>query len=106
MALAVSYFTSNTSALSSSTVLYTVASTGYSRDLVFANGSSLGVYFNFGSGATGATTTASFLVPAGQSVVLMGQAPTSAKIYALTAGGGTVPTGTVNLGWASVVSVI
>jgi hypothetical protein len=106
VALAVSYFTANTSATAASTVLYTVSSTAYSRDLVFANGSSSGVYFNVGSGATGATTTASFLVPSGQQAVLMGQAPVSAKIYFIPAGGATVPTGTVSLGWASVVSVI
>jgi hypothetical protein len=106
VALAVSYFTANTTAISTSTVLYTVPTTGYNRDLVFANGSAAGCYFNTGSGATGATTIASFLVPSGQSAVLMGQAPAGALIYAIPALGATAATGTISLGWASVVSVI
>ena len=54
--------------------------------------------------ATSAVTTSSFLVPAGQSVVLMGQAPTSAILYTCIASSG--GTSSVSLGWGSVVSVI
>lgn len=105
MALAVSYFTSNTSAISSSTALYTTSTTAYVRDLVVANGSTTPIFVSAGPAASSASSTASFGIAAGCQVVLMGQIPTSTILYATT-GTGTAPTGTVNLGWASVISVI
>jgi hypothetical protein len=106
VALAVAYFTANTTAISTSTPLYTTPSTGYNRDLVIANGSGAAVYVNTGTGATGATTVASFIVPQNGYVLIGGPVPVSTKIYAIPAAGATAATGTVELGWASVVSVI
>jgi len=106
VALAVAYFTANTTLFSVSTPLYTTSSTAYNRDLVIANGSGAAVYINAGSGATGATTTASFIVPQNGYVLIGGPVPVSTKIYAIPAAGATAATGTVELGWASVVSVI
>ena len=106
MALAVSYFTQNTTSVTTSAALYTTSSTAYNRDLVIANGSAVAIFVNTGPAAANALTTASFEIPAGQQVVLMGQVPTSMKVYVCAAGGQTAATGTINLGWASVVSVI
>ena len=103
MALAVSYFTTITTGISSSTALYTTASSGYYRDLVVANGSTTPIFVSAGAAAASATSTASFGIPAGQSVCLMGQVPTSTILYATT-GAGTA--NSISLGWASVVSVI
>ena len=102
MALAVSYFT--TATVTSSTSEYTVPATGYNRDLVVNNGATGAsnlLYVAMGTSSTSAAAATSFVVPPGQSLVLTGQAPVSAKLYAFSPG-----TATVNLGWASVVSVI
>ena len=102
MALAVAYFLTNTTGISSSTVLYTTGTT-YNRDLVVANGGTTPIFVGVGPAVTSAASTSSFEIPAGQSVCLMGAVPTSAKIYCTT-GAGTCSS--VSLGWASVVSVI
>ncbi len=101
MALAVNYFTVAT-AITSSTPIYTVATTGYTRDLVITNSGTNLCYVTLGASSTGAAAATGFAVPTGQSVVLTGQANAAAyKIYAYAA------TATnVSLGWASVVSVI
>lgn len=99
MALAVSYFT--TATITSSTTPYTIPATGYYRDLAINNGSTALLYVTMGTSASSAAAATGFLIPAGQTTVLMGQAPPSAKIYAYSPG-----TATVNLGWASVVSVV
>jgi hypothetical protein len=100
VALAVSYFTTATN-ITSSAAEYTVPSTGYYRDLAINNGSTALLYVTLGTAATSAAAATGFLVPAGQTTVLMGQAPPGAKLYAFSPG-----TATLNLGWASVVSVI
>ncbi len=103
MALAVSYFTQLTNISSSALVPYTIPSTGYYRDLVLSNGGTTPVFVSLGAAVTSAASTSSMEIPAGQSIVLMGQAPTSALMYAAT---GTGTCSTLQLGWASVVSVI
>jgi hypothetical protein len=99
VALSVAYFT--TATITSSTTPYTIPSTGYNRDLAVNNGSTALLYVTLGTAATSAAAATGMLIPAGQTMVLMGQAPPAAKLYAFSPG-----TATVNLGWASVVSVI
>jgi hypothetical protein len=105
VALAVSYFTTITSGITTTAALYTTPTTGYNRDLVIANGSTCAIYVSAGPAITGALTTSSFNIPSGQQVVLMGQVPTSTIAYACVAVSGNTAN-SVSLGWASVVSVI
>jgi hypothetical protein len=104
VALAVNWFTTATNITTSVQVPYTVPSTGYNRDLVIANGGTTPVFISFGPAVTSAITTSSFEIPSGQQVVVMGQAPTSAVMYAVA--GTSLTVSTMSLGWASVVSVI
>ena len=101
MAIAASYFLSNKQ-VTTTAVAYTLPTT-YNRDLVITAGTAA-IYVSMGA-ATSAVTTSSFLVPAGQSLVLMGAVPTSsAQIFTCIATSG--GTSSVSLGYASVVSVI
>lgn len=100
MAIAATYFTTATVTTSGS--VYTISATGYQRDLIVTNSGTANIWVALGSGATSAATTSSFQVPTGGSLVLTQcQAPTSAKLYAISSG-----TSSVSLGWGSVVSVI
>lgn len=105
MALAVAYSTAVTAAATTSTAIYTTATTGYQRDLVITNGGASTCFVSAGTGVTSASTTVSFAIPTGQSIVLEGQTPNSTIIYGFAAA---TPAGGLNLsvGYASVVSVI
>jgi len=105
VAIAASYFTAVTAAATTSTVLYTTATTGYQRDLVVANGGASTCFVSAGTGVSSASTTVSFAIPSGQTLVLMGDIPNSTKLYGFAAA---LPAGGLNLslGWGSVVSVI
>lgn len=104
MALAATYIL--TKAVTASAALYTVPSASsvpYLRDLILTNSGTVSLFISLGSGSTGALTTSSFQVPAGGSVVLSQcQVPSSAIVF------GTAPTGTgsLSVGYGSVVSVI
>lgn len=105
MALVASYFTAVTAAATTSTSVYTSSATAYNRDLVVTNGGASTCFVAVGPAVTAAASTGSFELPAGQSIVLMGQLPASSKVFAIqpVASAGTL---NVSLGWASVVSVI
>ncbi len=105
MALAASYFTAVTAAATTSTALYTSATSGYQRDLVVTNGGASTCFISAGTGVTSASTTVSFAVPTGQSLVLEGQLPNSTILFGFAAA---TPAGGLNvsLGWASEVAVI
>ena len=87
-------------------VAYTPPTT-YNRDLVITAGTAA-IYVGMGA-ATSAVTTSSFLIPPGQSLVLMGPPDGYRHLYRLTdlcvhrSFGGTR---SVSLGYASVVSVV
>ena len=99
MAITATYFT--TATVTTTATPYTIGSS-YNRDLVITAGTA-NIYVALGA-ATSAVTTSSFLIPAGQSVCLMGAAPTTAVVYTCIATSG--GTSSVSLGWGSVVSVI
>lgn len=105
MAIAASYFTAVTAAATTSTALYTTSTSAYQRDLVVTNGGASTCFIAAGTGVTSASTTVSFAVPSGESLVLMGQAPNSTILFGFAAAS---PAGGLNvsLGWGSVVSVI
>jgi hypothetical protein len=105
VALAATYFTAVTAAATTSTALYTTASSGYQRDLVVTNGGASTCFISAGTGVTSASTTVSFAVPTGQSLVLEGLVPNATVLYGFAAA---APAGGLNvsLGWGSVVSVI
>ena len=106
MAIAASYFLSNKQ-VTTTAVAYTLPTT-YNRDLVITAGTAA-IYVSMGA-ATSAVTTSSFLIPAGQSLVLMGAVPTitgtttASQVFACIAVSG--GTSSVSLGYASVVSVV
>lgn len=104
MALAASYFTAVTAAATTSTALYTTSTSAYQRDLVVTNGGASTCFISSGTGVTSASTTVSFAVPTGQSIMLMGQVPNSTILYGFAAA---APAGGLNisLGWASLPSV-
>jgi len=105
VALAVSYFTTVTN-VTTTTALYTTTTTpAYQRDLVVNNGGTAAIYVSLGAAVTSAVTTSSFALQSGQSVCLMGQVPTSTIVYGVVAVSGNTASA-INLGWASVVSVI
>ena len=105
MALAASYFTAVTAAATTSTALYTTSTSAYQRDLVVTNGGASTCFISAGTGVTSASTTVSFAVPSGESLVLMGQVPNSTILFGFAAAS---PAGGLNvsLGWGTVVSVV
>lgn len=105
MALAVAYQTAVTAAATTSTALYTTATSGYQRDLVVTNGGASTCFISAGTGVSSASTTVSFAVPTGQSLVLQGQVPNSTILYGFAAA---TPAGglAVSIGYGSVVSVV
>jgi len=104
VAIAASYFTAVTAAATTSTALYTTATSGYQRDLVVTNGGASTCFISAGTGVSSASTTVSFAVPSGQQLVLQGQVPNSTIVYGFAAAS---PAGGLNvsLGWGSLISV-
>lgn len=101
MAIAASWAVNGT-AVTTSAALYTVASTGYKRDLVIANGGPSTLFVGLGTGLTSAATTSSFAVPSGGSVILTQcQVPQSGIIYGVSAG-----TSATSIGFGSLVSYV
>jgi hypothetical protein len=106
VALAVSYQTVVTANATTSTALYTTSTTGYQRDLVVTNGGASTCFISAGTGVSSASTTVSFGVPTGASLVLtQTQVPNSTILYGFAAA---TPAGglSVSIGYASVVSVV
>lgn len=100
MAIAASYFTTVTN-VTTSTALYTTASTGYNRDLVVTNAGASTMFVAVGPAITSAATTSSVGIPSGGTMVITeGQIAVSSKIYATSAG-----TAAAALGWATGVTV-
>lgn len=106
MAIAATWTLTNLSVPTSSTVLYTVPTTApsYSRDLVLTNSGTTTIYVAFSTaGSQVATTTGSFAIPTGGTVLLTQcQVPTASTLYGLS------PTnaGFISIGYGSVVSVV
>jgi hypothetical protein len=106
VAIAATYTLTNLSVPTSSAVLYTVPTTApnYSRDLILTNAGTTTIYLAFSTaGSQVATTTGSFAIPTGGTVLLTQcQVPTGSTLYGLS------PTnaGAVSIGYGSVVSVI
>ncbi len=99
MALAASWVV-NAKSVTSSAAIYTVASTGYNRDLVIANGGPSSLFVTLGSGSTAATTAQSFQIPSGGSLILAEcQVPQSGIIYGVSAG-----TSATSVGYGSLVN--
>jgi hypothetical protein len=101
VALAVAYQTVITSVTNSSLALWTSPSTGYVRDVVITNSGASTLFVSSGTGVSSASTTVSFGIPTGQSLVLEGQLPSSTIFYGFSGG-----TAAASIGYASVVSVI
>jgi hypothetical protein len=100
VAIAAAYAVSAKS-VTGSAAIYTVASTGYNRDLVVTNGGPSTLFVAFGTGASSAATTSSFAVPTGGSLVLTEcQALQSGIIYGISAG-----TSATSVGWGTLVTV-
>lgn len=99
MAIAATWVINGTS-VTSSAALYTVPSTGYKRDLVITNGGPSSLFVALGSGATAASTAQSAQIPSGGSMILTQcQVPTSAILYAISAG-----TSATSVGYGSLVT--
>lgn len=110
MALAATYQTTATVG-TASTALYTVpastASTfGYARDLVITNAGTPTILVGLTTSAgPSATTTGSFQIPSGGSVVLTQcQVPSAGVITGVTST--TAATGLASIGYGSVVSIV
>ena len=102
MALAATWVVNNTAITTTAAQLYTVASTGYKRDLVVTAGTAA-VYVGLSTDGTVATSAASMLVPAGGSLILTQcQVPQGAILSALTGAG----TSTLSIGFGSLVSYV
>ena len=103
MAIAATWLVTATN-ITSSASIYTTPTTGYTRDLVITNDGPSKGYVSLSADATSASSTASFTIPSGGSVILTACAvPTNAVVYALASTGGTV---SVSIGLASVVSYV
>jgi len=99
VAIAASWAVNGTS-VTSSAAIYTVASTGYKRDLVVTNGGPSALFVGLGSGVTAATTVNSFQIPSGGSLILtQAQVPQSGIIYGVSAG-----TSATSIGFGSLVN--
>lgn len=106
MALAATYSTVVTAAATTSTALWTSPTSGYQRDLVVTNSGASTCFVSSGTGVSSASTTVSFAVPSGGSVVLTEcQVPNATILYGFAAAS---PAGGLNvsIGYGSVVSVI
>ena len=105
MALEATYFTAVTAAATTSTALWTSPTTGYQRDLVVTNAGASTCFLSAGTGVSSASTTVSYAVPTGQSLVLMGQVPNATIVYGFAAAS---PAGglAVDLGYASNLLVV
>jgi len=91
------------SVTSTAGTIFTTAS-GYTRDLVIANGGTATVFVGMGASNV-ATSVASFAVPSGATLVLTeGAIPTSTPVTAIYGASGA--TGNVSVGYGSVISVI
>jgi hypothetical protein len=92
----------NGTAVTTTAALYTVASTGYKRDLVVTNGGPSSLFVTLGSGSTAATTAQSFQIPSGGSLILTQcQVPQSGIIYGVSAG-----TSATSIGFGSLVTYV
>ena len=100
MALAAPYVNQVGPFSSTSTILYTAPTTGYSRDVVIENAGTAPMFIG---SFTAVTAVTGFQVPAGGQVILHGPIATN-NIFGITLAAGTVVT--VNVGYGSVVSVI
>ncbi len=106
MALAVGYSTVVTAAATTSTSVYTTSASLYQRDLVITNSGNSTCFLSAGTGSTAATTTVSFAIPSGGTLMLTQcQVPTSTVLYGFAAAN---PAGGLNIsiGFGSVVSVV
>lgn len=108
MAISVAWQTTVTFS-SATTPAYTVptASTApfglYARDLVINNSGTVSVFANLNPAANAATTTASFLIPAGGTVILTQcQIPGGSNVNLIPGSG----TASASIGWATNVSYI
>ena len=112
MAIAVPYQTTATvGTAQTSNALYTVPSStaatlAYARDLVITNAGAPTILIGLTTSASpAATTTGSFQIPSGGSIVLTQcQVPNGAVVTGCTST--TVATGLVSIGYGSVVSVV
>ena len=100
MALAVPYLNQVT-ASTVSTILYTAPTTGYHRDIVIENA---GVGPLYVGSFTAVTAVTGLQIPSGGQLVMHGPTATN-NVWGIL-GVGTTATYTVNVGYASVVSVI
>jgi hypothetical protein len=106
VALAVAYSTVVTAAATTSTALYTTSTSAYQRDLVVTNSGASTCFISAGTGVSSASTTVSFAVPSGGSLLLTECAvPNSTILYGFAAAS---PAGGLNvsIGYGSVVSVV
>lgn len=108
MAIAVAWATTTTFS-GATTPAYTVptASTvpygSYARDLVINNSGTVSIFANLNPASNAATTTASFLIPAGGTVILTQcQVPGGSAVNLIPASG----TAAASIGWATNVSYI
>jgi hypothetical protein len=104
VALAANYFTAVTAAATTSTAIWTSSTSAYQRDLVVTNGGASTCFVAAGPGVSSASTTVSYAVPTGESLLLMGQVPNATIVYGFAAA---APAGGLNLslGWATLPSV-
>ena len=103
MAIAASWVVNNTALTTSVAQVYTVASTGYRRDLVCTNGTGASCYVSLSTDGTVATSVAAFKIPAGGSLILTQcQVPQGAVISALTGAGTT----NLSIGFGSLVNYV
>lgn len=106
MAIAATYNTVVTAAATTSTALYTTSTTAYQRDLIVTNSGASTCFISAGTGVSSASTTVSFGIPSGGSLVLtQAQVPNSTILFGFAAAS---PAGGLNvsIGFGSVVSVI
>lgn len=81
----------------------TVLFGAYARDLVINNSGTVGVFANLNPAANAATTTASFLIPAGGTVILTQcQVPGGSNVNLIPQSG----TASASIGWATNVAYI
>jgi hypothetical protein len=106
VAIAATYNTVVTAAATTSTALFTTSTSVYQRDLIVTNSGASTCFISAGTGVTSASTTVSFAVPSGGTVLLTEcQVPNSTILFGFAAAS---PAGGLNvsIGYGSVVSVV
>ena len=106
MALTTQWATVCSTITSSSSSVYTTVAANvasYLRDLVLTNSGTVTVFVGFGSSVTSGSTTSSFAIPTGGTVILTQcQVPNATKIWAQCASG----TASVSVGYGTNVAYI